>query len=271
MLKNARIIAFCATIERKLDTVLFRAEDEQRKGSALGTAAKVAGTAGGAYYAGSALKRGLGGLVADRQSGLRATVPGFTKASPLMQTVRATGSVLKDKPLQAAKKVGTVVAGDVGAGLSKAANAIGGAQAALAQPIAEGVVKGSGLAMRGASAAGGLLKRGLQKAAGVFKYSSLQRRVIAFAQEQGLVELGNSALFVGLPDDYERHSEGRLTIKRYKNPRPIPTSEAGKLEVHPDGMSVPHDISPSRIRRKKAIAATVAAAGLGYVAGRYRH
>lgn len=110
-------------MEQKLDSHLFRTpEEEENKTSPV---LKGVATAGGALYAGSALKRGLSPLVADRRAGMRAMIPGFTQKSGLAQTVAATGTVLKDKPLAALRSVGGVVARDAGR-VGKAAGMVAG-------------------------------------------------------------------------------------------------------------------------------------------------
>lgn len=112
---HSRVIAFCAKMEQKLDTHLFRQTDEEEKGSVAGAVGKGVATAAGAAYGGSVLKRALGPMVADRRSGMRAMIPGFTQRSGLGQTVAATGTVLRDKPLAALRSVGRTVAGDAAA------------------------------------------------------------------------------------------------------------------------------------------------------------
>jgi hypothetical protein len=117
---NARLVTRFAALEEKLDSVLFRAPDDDEKdtkedGSGVaGKIAKGAAAVGGGLYAGSVIARGMSPLVKDRLAGLRSTVPGFTQKSQIGQKIAAVGSVLKDKPLGSLKSVGATIAGDVG-------------------------------------------------------------------------------------------------------------------------------------------------------------
>lgn len=205
-----RTIALCAQLETKLDTVLFRRmEDEQpvEGGSLAGTVAKGAAIAGGGYYAGSAITRGLAPLVADRRSGMRATADGFRDASPMMQNVRATGSVLGNNPLKSASAVGGTIASD--------ARAVGSAAKNLAP------VKGFLRARAKGVGIGGALKRGLGvgiKAAtgGRFGWQSLQSQVIALAAELETVEFDSLANKSDQPGGFKRDAFGVLAAKKGK-------------------------------------------------------
>ena len=112
--KHAHIITFCSQLEQKLDAHLFRSPEDEETGTGSAIRKGVL-TAGGAAYGGSVLKRALSPMVADRRSGMRAMIPGFTQKSGLGQTVAATGTVLRDKPLAALRSVGRTVAGDAAA------------------------------------------------------------------------------------------------------------------------------------------------------------
>jgi hypothetical protein len=160
-----------AALGQKLDTVLLRKrDDEMPAGSTVGSAVKGAGAIAGGLYAGSAIRRGLAPLVTDRKAGLRATVPGFTQKSGLSQTVAATGSVLKDKPLASAANVGSTIAAD----------------ARKAVDVFKGTAVGKGYVRARTQGAGllGALRRGLGSGA-----AALTRGKVRFSANERVVQL----------------------------------------------------------------------------------
>jgi hypothetical protein len=110
---HSRVITFCSQLEQKLDKHLFSQNDEDERRGMLGTVAKGAAATGGAIYGGSAIKRGLAPMIADRRSGMRSMIPGFTQKGRLAQTAAATGTVLRDKPLAVMRSVGATVGQDL--------------------------------------------------------------------------------------------------------------------------------------------------------------